>query len=51
MSLDRTEVERGASEHIRDIERLQHRRLTGDEKRAIRKEHERIAEKVDRGGK
>ena len=44
MPLDRNTVGKTAAEHIRQMDRS----LTDKEKRAIRKQHERIAEKVAR---
>lgn len=46
MPLDRNTVTRGARQHIRSVQELQRRQLSDEEKRAIRAEHERIAQKV-----
>ena len=44
MSLDRNAVDKGAGEHIRQLEAKRH--VPAEEKDAIRKQHEQIAAKV-----
>ena len=48
MSLDRTKVDKHVAEHIKSVRELQKREPTAAEKNAIRKQHERIATKVER---
>ncbi|MCK4624997.1 MAG: hypothetical protein KAV00_06790 [Phycisphaerae bacterium] len=46
MPLDRKVVEHGTYEHIRRLQIEQQRMLSASEKRAIRKQHEQIAQTV-----
>jgi len=46
MPLDRNTVEKGAGEHIRDLQAARGTALSDKEKDAIRKQHEQIATKV-----
>jgi len=49
MPLDRNTVDKAAGAHIRQIQQV--RRVSEDEKREIRKLHERIARKVEQNAK